>query len=379
MLSLLTRFAWSVVRAVLPYPDLPRRAWMRRRAFRLVTLPRWPTDDSVTGSDAAQLALLRALHLQRLAHRAARYRHGEETALVARTAIDNVLVGLYCLHHDEAAAKLTGGENLAIRRTTAYLTRDDGLFSSDALQKAADALGERGHDLNLKDVAVWLDREKELPVAVQLYEGYYSALSHFFQHSSGFALMRHVDSDGKLRRHPNFPWARQSAVRITDGCTGLMVWAIADKTGIPAEGFLRYANVHLSRTLTPMFVVAAKGSKHQLGWRNLLGVLKTVTVLRRCVRSPDPEASAAAREEHVRKLFESLLSALAPDVPDAAFRPVVNELVGKVLASMNLPPADLPIAETAAQPNPASASEPPPGSPAPHPAACPDITMRPRP
>lgn len=106
MLSVLARLAWSVARAVLPYPDLPRRSWMRRRAFRLVTLPRWPAEGAVSGGDAAQLALLRALHLQRLAHRAARYRHGEEAALIARTAIDNVLVGLYCLHHDDAVTKL---------------------------------------------------------------------------------------------------------------------------------------------------------------------------------------------------------------------------------------------------------------------------------
>ncbi len=96
MFSVFARFAWNMLRAVLPYPDLPRRVRMRHRAFGLVTIERWPDDDdAVTGADAAQLALLRALYLQRLAHRAVRYRHSEEAALLARTAIDNVIVGLY--------------------------------------------------------------------------------------------------------------------------------------------------------------------------------------------------------------------------------------------------------------------------------------------
>jgi hypothetical protein len=68
---------------------------MRHRAFRLVTIKRWAGDDAVTGADAAQLALLPALYLQRLARRAVRWRHREEAALLARAAVDNVLVGLY--------------------------------------------------------------------------------------------------------------------------------------------------------------------------------------------------------------------------------------------------------------------------------------------
>jgi hypothetical protein len=188
MFSDFARFAWNMLRALLPYPDLPRRVWMRHRAFRLVTIKRWPGDDAVTGADAAQLALLRALYLQRLARRAVRWRHREEAALLARAAIDNVLVGLYCLLHADAVKELTGGEYLAIRRVTAYLARDDGLFSREAVLNAADALGERGRDLNLKDVAEWLKKEKELSIAVNLYEGYYTPLSHFFPHSSGFTF-----------------------------------------------------------------------------------------------------------------------------------------------------------------------------------------------
>jgi len=78
-----------------------------------------------------------------------------------------------------------------------------------------------------------VEQRKGLLIAVQMNGGYYSALSHFFPHSSGFALIRHVRTDGKLRRRPAFPWARRSAVRI--GCADLGAAHIADKRGVPTR------------------------------------------------------------------------------------------------------------------------------------------------
>lgn len=346
MLLDLAKLAWRHVRALLPYPDLRRRIWMRHRAFRLVTIERWPGDDAASNTDAAQLALLRALYLQRLAHRAVRWRHSEEAALLARAAIDNVLVGLYCLHNADAVKELIGGEHLAIRRVTAYLTGDDGLFSKEVILNAADALGERGHNLNLKDVAGWLKKEKGLPIAVELYEGYYPALSHFFAHSSGFALMRHVRSDGKLRHRPAFPWARRSAVRIADGCTGLMAVHIADKTGVSTKGFVRYATGHLNRALTPMYVTTCKRWMHAIGWRKLAGTIGDISAFGRYVRASGSEDSPAEREAQVRKQFQDLLTAVSPDLPDAAIQPVMDELVSKILASMSTPLSDSPVVVT---------------------------------
>jgi hypothetical protein len=341
----LVRFAWNILRAVLPYPDLPRRVWIRHHAFALVKIKHWPEDeDAVTGADAAQLALLRALYLQRLTHRAVRYRNREEAALLARTAIDNLLVGLYCLYHQDAIKQLTGGEYLALRRITAYLTRDGELFSREALLDAADALGERGHDLNLKEVAEWLNRQHGLLIAVQLYEGYYAPLSHFFQHSSGFALMCHIRPGGKLRHRPAFPWTRRSAARIADGCAGLMAVHVAKETGAPSKQFLSYTAGHLDRTLTPTFVATAKRWLHTIGWRKFAGTLGTIVEFGRYVRQPGSQGSPAEREAHVRKQFEEMLSNVAPGMPEAAFRPIVDELVARVVASMSPPPDDSPTA-----------------------------------
>jgi hypothetical protein len=75
------------------------------------------------------------------------------------------------------------------------------------------------------------------------------------------------------------------------------------------------------------------------------------------VRGAGLVASPAEREERVRKQFTDLLSVFAPGVPDAAFRPVIDELVGKVLAGMDPPPGDSPVAATAARPDSADATE----------------------
>jgi hypothetical protein len=56
--------------------------------------------------------------------------------------------------------ELIGGEHLAICRVIAYLARDEGLFSREVILNAADAFGERGRDLKVKDVAERLNRER---------------------------------------------------------------------------------------------------------------------------------------------------------------------------------------------------------------------------
>ena len=159
--------------------------------------------------------------------------------------------------------------------------------------------------------------------------------------------MRHVRADGKLRRRPAFPWTRRSAVRVADGCAGLLAAHIADKTGAPAKGFLQYAAGHLSRMLTPTYVVTSKRWVHAIGWRRLPGIVRVISGFRRYVRAAGAETSPAEREAHVRKLFQELLNAVSPDIPDAAIQPVIDELVSKVLAGMSPPPG---VSEVAAPP-----------------------------
>jgi hypothetical protein len=123
MLSDTGKLVWAGVRGLLPYPDLPRRFRMRRAAFKLITCKRWPGEDA-TGDDAAQLAVLRLLWLQRRIRRAVRSRRGEEAALLARSAVDACIIGLYCLHSGTAVADLSAANNSAAGRVMGYLTGD---------------------------------------------------------------------------------------------------------------------------------------------------------------------------------------------------------------------------------------------------------------
>jgi hypothetical protein len=236
----------------------------------------------------------------------------------------------------DAVKELIGSEHLAIRRVIAYLARDEGLFSREAILSAADAFGERGRDLKVKDVTEWLNRERAADSRTDV-RGYYSALSHFFPHSSGFALIRHVRTDGKLRRRPAFPWARRSAVRI--GCADVMAAHIADKTGVPTKGFLRYAADHLYATLTPTRVATSMRWVRAIGWRKLAGTLGAITVFGRYCEDlglrGQPSGARGARPEAIWHL----LSAVSPDVHDDAIRPVIDELISKVLASTVEKPA----------------------------------------
>ena len=197
------KFAWAGVRGLLPYPDIPRRIRMRRTAFKLVTCRRWPGDDA-TGTDAAQLALLRLLWLQRRVRRAVRSRSTEEAAYLARAMVDACIVGLYCLHSGTAVADLSAANNSAARRVLGYLADGD-FISQSAIDAAAGTLGEHGRDPNLRKLAEWLEKETGLWIAPKLYAAYYVPLSHFFAHTNAFTLTRHVQPDDTVRRRPDLP------------------------------------------------------------------------------------------------------------------------------------------------------------------------------
>jgi len=250
---------WRYVRGALPYPDLLPRSRIRRGAGRLITCKRWPGSDA-TGMDAAQLALLRLLYLQQLTRIAASERRSEDAAMLARAAIETAIVGLYCLHSGDAIADLSAANYRPSGQVGSYLF-DAGLGSRGAVDGAVTALGELGPDLNVRDLALWLEREQELLQAATLYHSYYVPLSHLFSRAYAFSLMRHVSPNGSLCRRPAFQWTRCSAARVADGCAGLLAANIADVSGARTEPFLRYATAHFDRALTPAFAFAVKGAR----------------------------------------------------------------------------------------------------------------------
>jgi hypothetical protein len=250
---------WQYLRGALPYPDLLRRSRIRRGAGRLITCKRWPGADA-TGTDAAQLALLRLLYLQQLTRSAVVERRSEDAALLARAAIETVIVGLYCLHSGDAIAGLSATNYRPSGQAGSYRFDAD-LGTRETVNGAVTALGELGPDLKVRDLALWLEREQELVQAATLYHVYYVPLSHLFSRAYAFSLMRHVSPNGNLRRRPAFQWTRCSAARVADGCAGLLAANIADVSGARTEPFLRYATAHFHRALPPALTFAVKAAR----------------------------------------------------------------------------------------------------------------------
>ncbi len=137
----------------------------------------------------------------------------------------------------------------------------------------------------------------------ELYQAYYVPLSHFFVHANAFTLMRHVRPDGTLHRRPAFLWARRSAIRMADGCTGILAANIANKSGIPPGPFTRYATAHLGRLLAPAFVVFLRGACQSVSWRRIPGVLKALITTRRYANGPGRHDDPAQQEARIRECF----------------------------------------------------------------------------
>jgi hypothetical protein len=277
--------------------------------------------------------VLRLLRLQKLIRRAVRARRTEEAALLARSAADAYLIGLYCLHSDDAVTKLSAANMSAARRATGYLVAD-GVVSQVAVDAALDAHGDRGRDPNLRDVAEWLAKEKSLSIAPALYAAYYMPLSHFYAHTNGFTLTRHVRPDDKLRRRPAPVWARRSAVRLADGCAGLLAAAIAEHSGQPPGLLRKYADAHIARMLTPVFVLAARGGRQSVRWQEVPAALRAVRTLRRYTRGAGQGDSPAEQEVRIREAFVKAFGVIIPD-QDQVFQVGIGEAVARILREMS--------------------------------------------
>lgn len=329
-MNALLAVCWQFLRGVLPYPDLRRRWRVRRRALKLVTCEDWPGENA-TGLDAAQLALLRLVWLQRLTRNAVVERRAEDAAMLARAALETCIVGLYCVHSGDPIAHLSAASHRSAGRVVSYLSDAD-LGSKAAMDGAVQALSELGPEVNVRDLALWLEREHELVIAAKLYHSYYVPLSHLFTRSYGFALMRHVEPDGRIRRKPAFPWLRRSAVRMADGCVGVLAANIADKSGIPSALFLRYATDHLDRLMTPALAFTVKGALRSVPWYRYPRTFRAIIEAQR-------DASGLDRDdESVRQDARRSETPGAPFEPGQDFEPPAGTDFGFGVRSVFKPP-----------------------------------------
>ena len=333
MLKSLWQIIWPPLRnALLPYPDIRRRRRIHRAARALVAPGPWP-GDAASGVDAAQLALLHVLWLQRQTRRAVRRRSHDAAALTARVTLETCFLGVYCLHADDAVKKLAGRDITAIPQLLAYIADDD-FISKETIKASAEALGDGGPDIKVRRTVEWLAREHGRGDLLSLYQRYYAPLSHFYVHPSASTLLRHVGKGGEVRLRPGRLWARRSPARLADACTGYLAAALAGKTGVSPDEFMNYAEAHIARTLTPVAITAVKGLG-QFDWRKLPTLFSLVADLRRYTHNVAKDDDRTARETRIRRDFDKAVRLLDLDVPDAAFQPVINHFVTLLLDSID--------------------------------------------
>ena len=330
--SVVLVIAGTVLRGVLPYPDLVRRARIRRRARDLAGRDLWPQDEAaVTGLDFARLALLRLLWLQRETRRAVRTRQREAAALLARTSMETCILGLWCLHNPDASSKL---RTSAIKTAPAMLTflSSTGLIPDTLIRQAVHALGEPEKLPDVRSMATQVDATTSATLAVHLYDQAYRPASQYFTHATSTSLLRHVTGERRRTVRPANSWVRRAPVRLADSCVGLLAGAIAARVTAPMELFLRYGEGHARRVLPPLLATIGKGMARKLSIADLLRTLKEARDLRAYLSRTAPHEAPVEREAHLRGMYDTLISRLDLDIAPEAIQPIVDHFVARVLA-----------------------------------------------
>ena len=322
---------WPALIGVLPYPDIRRRLRMRREAAQLITCSPWP-GNSASGLDLARLALQRALWLQRTTHRAAR--HPEAAALLARVALENCFVGLYCIYSDDPLTQMRGGNKKSLVKMLRSLERDE-IVTQELVDSIEAEIGGSGKLPTVKDMATAIASALDnSPIPLNLYGRLYIPLSEFFVHTNGTSLLRHVGDQGVIQTVPDHPWLRRGSVRAADASVGILAAAVAKASGSRAEQFAEYADDHLARTLAPLAVVGGKGILRAIGPSRLVAFALGLVELRSYVVSGRAAADEPEqRALRIRRFFESHLGEFG-DIPDEVRDQIIERVVSAITATI---------------------------------------------
>jgi hypothetical protein len=271
-----------IVRSVLPYTDARARRKVRAEARALVGCSPWRGKEA-NGNEIAQLALLRLLWLQHEAHSAARAGHSESVALLARSAIDTCVVGLYCLITPAAPAQLSDQNAHQFAAMLRYLPTS--FVSERTRKRLVGKIGTPSREPSIWAMAEAVDKAAGDDTAVMLYRAYYAPLSTFFAHGGGLSLLRHVSPDDRITERPAPPWFHRSALHITDSTVALLASRISRAVGRDPASFERYYEAHRGRTITPVFAIGGRGLAHAIRWRDLPGSVRAMQDLRQYLGS----------------------------------------------------------------------------------------------
>lgn len=325
-------FVRILLLAVFPVPDLISRHRVRRAAGNLMTCDPWP-GMAATGPDAAQIAILRLLFLQRQTRRAVRSRQAEAATMLARASIEALITGLYCLHEPEAVSQLQGEHIRSLPLLLEYLS-DAGVIPASVLAECISRLdlGTPARGPSVETMAQRVDRATGGSAAVSLYKRFYRPTSNLAVHVGAASLMRHVRVDHSIRHRPEPVWARRSPTRIADACLGTLTAAAAEHAGAPCQQAVKYADRHSERALTPVAVMSAGGFKRSLRPHQLITAIRRIRSYGDYVWSAEDAEAPDARYARIRADMESLLFAAEPDIPAGSLDPFLDYVAAKLVS-----------------------------------------------
>ena len=293
---------WALLRSALPYPDPLRRRRIQKAARELITCMPWPGHDA-TSLDIIQLALLRMLWLQRETRRAARHRQTDAACLLARASAETCLAGLYWLHSDDEVARMRGDNAKSFHRLLSQIADGDPI-PPGLIDDIAAEIGPPMELPKLRRMADVVMSKTKKKFAGDIYERFYVPLSMFVSHPTAAALLRHVGSHDQINDTPKRIWTTSSARHMADACMAVLAIGIAEQAHRPSAQFARYADAHMSRTLTPLAVISGRGAIGFLRPSKILRALPLMIELRRYYVSD--EAARHTYPERKARMKQSL-------------------------------------------------------------------------
>ncbi len=333
--------AWPYVRvlvlSVLPVPDLVSRHRVRRTARGLVMCDPWPGMEA-TGTDAAQLALLRLLALQKDIRKAVRTRQDEAATMLARVAIETLITGLYCIHEPTAVAQLQGEQMRTLPLMVKFMV-DAGLLSRDVLDECIERLdlGDPAKGPDLASMAKRVDTATGSSIATNLYDRFYRPTSNLALHAGAASLLRHIRSDGSIARRPSRVWGRRSPARIADTCLGTLTAVLAQRAGVPCQ----HAAQHGDRVLPPVVAISLGGFARGLRPGQVWMAIGRLRKFGEYVQSGRDADDPAVRTARIRAETECLLTTPGLDIPAGSLEPYLDYVAAKNGATNRVRPSSL--------------------------------------
>jgi len=174
-----------------------------------------------------------------------------------------------------------GGNNAkSFRRLMSYIADGDPI--SPALVNEVAATFGTATDLpSLLDMANVVAAKTNESFATDVYHRLYIPLSTFFPHSSGPALLLHVKPDDHLDERPMRVWTVRSALHTSDACMARLALALAERKQSAGAPFVQYANAHMSRSITPVFVMTGRSMIRNVRLSKVPGAYRSLIALRR--------------------------------------------------------------------------------------------------